>query len=345
MEKHQCIYCLQKKDKTEFNREHVVPRMMGTYTEAFVLGKYEVCQECNSYFSREIESSTNLNSAEGFLRMQHGAPMSDGRRMRKDRVTFQGTEGLFKGLQFTPVVDSTNNENMHLDISPRIGILADPECQEYNYFELDDLPEATPEVTTFLKGKTNGIITVNISTDEATPILKSKGYLDFDFKADDVNLSQLYQQDSLTTNIHISIDSIVRRLCAKTVFNYLCYSNGKGFVLAERFNTIREYIRNGKWSDNLWFRYSKGPVSSVCLPNATAHVVGYMWYPDKDHWSLSGCLTWFGEITYIFKLCDTELPIKQVNLLPCTKMAIFDNQNRVISEDEAVYIFSKPSSD
>ncbi len=68
MEKHKCIYCLQQKDKTEFNREHVVPRMMGTYTEAFVLGKYEVCQACNSYFSREIESSTNLNSAEGFLR-------------------------------------------------------------------------------------------------------------------------------------------------------------------------------------------------------------------------------------------------------------------------------------
>ena len=42
MAKHKCIYCLQEKDETAFNREHVVPRMMGTYQNGYVLSNYEV---------------------------------------------------------------------------------------------------------------------------------------------------------------------------------------------------------------------------------------------------------------------------------------------------------------
>lgn len=105
MAKHKCIYCLQEKDETAFNREHVVPRMMGTYQNGYVLSNYEVCEECNSYFSRELEDKIGLNSIESFLRMQHGREMSDGRTMRRDRTRFYGTEGIFKGLEFIPVVD------------------------------------------------------------------------------------------------------------------------------------------------------------------------------------------------------------------------------------------------
>ena len=43
--KYKCIYCKQEKDGSEFNREHVVPRMMGTYENGFVLNSYEVCEE------------------------------------------------------------------------------------------------------------------------------------------------------------------------------------------------------------------------------------------------------------------------------------------------------------
>ena len=55
-----CIYCLAEKELSEFNREHVVPRMMGTYNNGFVLNDYQVCEECNSYFSKELESKIVL---------------------------------------------------------------------------------------------------------------------------------------------------------------------------------------------------------------------------------------------------------------------------------------------
>ena len=45
MRKHICIYCKKEKDESQFNREHVVPRMMGTYENGFVLSNNEVCEE------------------------------------------------------------------------------------------------------------------------------------------------------------------------------------------------------------------------------------------------------------------------------------------------------------
>ena len=340
MAKHKCIYCLQEKDESAFNREHVVPRMMGTYQNGYVLSNYEVCEECNSYFSRELEDKIGLNSMEGFLRMQHGRTMSDGRMLRGDRVSFKGTDGIFNGLDFIPVVDNQNPERIHFDILPRIGILADAQSEEYNYYEAESLPKASPETLARLRGKEAGIVTVGMTQEEAIPHLKDKGYLDTSYAFNEVSVKDLYKKADFTTKITASIDSIVRRTCAKVVLNYLCYSKGKDFVLSDDFNDIRNYIRYGKWSDSLWFRYSQGPVTSVEMPNDTAHVVGYMWFPEKESWILCGCLTWFGETTYVFKLGETEHHVSLINMLPSTKMACFDNDSRTIIEDEAIYLFA-----
>ncbi len=339
MAKHKCIYCLMEKNGDEFNREHVVPRMMGTYEDGFVLSQNQVCQECNSFFSKELEDKIGLNSLESFLRIQHGRKMSDGRIMRKGRVAFSGTSDIFKGLDFTPVVDSSNEERMHFDISPRIGILENEEKNEYTYHNLDELPYALPEILQSIKGKKAGIITVGIEQDIAESALKEKGYLATTYEYKNVPVTDLYNKSALATKISFSIDSIVRRICAKTAFNYLCFSMGKDYVLKKNFDELRRYIRYGEWSNNLWFRYSIGAISAVEMPNETAHVVGYMMYPDKDKWLICGCVTWFGELTYIFRFGDAGLNVGIVNILQSTKMACFDNVNRVITEDEAVYIY------
>ena len=70
--KYTCIYCKKEKEESEFNREHVVPQMMGRYVNAPVLSNHEVCQECNSYFSEEVEGKIALDSYEALLRMKSG---------------------------------------------------------------------------------------------------------------------------------------------------------------------------------------------------------------------------------------------------------------------------------
>jgi len=339
MAKHKCIYCLQEKEEKDFNREHVVPRMMGTYENGFVLNRYQVCQDCNSFFSRELEDKISLNSMECFLRLQHGRPMSDGRKMKKGRVSFEGTSGVVKGLEFTPVVDNSNEEKMQFNIAPRIGIMSNEDLNEYSYYTVEELPEATEDILQFIKHKKNGIITVGIRREEAEPVLKAKGYLTNEYKYRDASVIDLHDEPSFNTNIHFSIDYIIRRICAKTVFNYLCYTYGKEFVLAEKFDDIRNYIRYGAWSDKFWFRYSIGPVSAVSMPNETAHVVGSVLYPEGKKWTLCGCLTWFGELTYIFRIADAGIEVGKINFLPSTQMACFDNENKTIMEDDAVYVY------
>lgn len=88
---------------------------------------------------------------------------------------------------------------------------------------------------------------------------------------------------------------------------------------------------------------AKGPISTAEMPNETAHVVGYMWYPENSHWVFCGFLTWFGDFTYVFKLGDTDLKVQKVNMLHSTRVANFNNVDRTIAEDDAVHIFLRSS--
>lgn len=337
---HECIYCRVQKVDDDFNREHVVPRMMGTYTNGFVLNSYQVCKDCNSYFSRELENKIGLNSYESFLRMRYGRDMSDGRALRKDRATFKGASGIFKGLEFTPIVDNSNPERIRMDIKPCVGIASEDREGEYDYYSLDELPEATPTMLEFLRKCPRGILTVGIQKVEALPVLQAKGYIRGDYQYNEPSVLDLCTESDILTDVNISIDSIVRRICAKTVFNYLCYKKGPNFVLDQFFDDLRNYIRYGTWSNNLNFRYSRGPVSTANVPNDTAHVVGYMYGLGSKNWTIMGCITWFGETTYIFTIgqtpYDKHLPPM---CLPTTTMAYFDNIDLTIKEDEAVHIF------
>ena len=79
-----CIYCLQEKVRSEFNKEHVVPEMMGKYNGGFVLSHGQVCKECNSIFSNQLETIIGLNSMEGLLRIKYGRQISDGHKIKPD---------------------------------------------------------------------------------------------------------------------------------------------------------------------------------------------------------------------------------------------------------------------
>lgn len=338
--KHKCIYCLQEKDESAFNREHVVPRMMGTYQNGFVLNNHQVCEECNSYFSRELENKIGLDSYEAFLRMQHANKlMSDGRSLHHGRITFTGNEGVFKGLKFTAIADQSNVERLHFDISPCIGIIKENIDDEYDYFDIENIPQVTESILQRLHKRKNGIVYIGIEYDTVEKALKEKGYILNGVEHTETSTKSIYSKNDFETTIHFSVDSIVRRVCAKTAFNYLCYCNGKEYILDSTFNEIRKYIRYGIWSENLWFRYSIGPVSTAELPNETAHTVGYMFFPEKSTWILCGCVTWFGQLTYIFKLGETNIRLEKYNILPCTKMACFNNVDQTITEDEAVHVY------
>lgn len=284
---HTCIYCKKEKEDDAFNREHVIPRMMGRYVNAPVLSNYQVCQECNSFFSREIEDKISLDSYEAFLRMKSGIKkMSDGRRLSNSRITLSGAEGLFKGLKFIVVSDATNPERIHFDISPCIGIKKSED--EYDYYSIDELPTATDEMIQSLKEYASPIVQFGYDPDEATSALIEKGYITDKAQYSEKSIEEEYGAADFTASIKFSIDPLVRRVCAKTIFNYMCWSTSAEYMLDSKFDALREYVRNGVWNDFLWFRYSMGFVSTATPPNEISHAMGTMIYcnPESKMWEL-----------------------------------------------------------
>lgn len=345
--KYTCIYCKQEKEESEFNREHVVPKMMGTYINAPVLHDHQVCQECNSYFSREIEDKIGMNSYEGFLRMRYGRKkMSDNRSIGHARLSIFGNEGIFKGLEFTPVSDAKNPERMHFDAEPRVVLQVGED--EYLYYALEDLPDATPEKIEELRKFKNPIIQVGYEGSDVDKVLREKGYITREATYSEEPVEKLYKEGDFETKIKIKVDSYVRRVCAKTIFNYLCWSTSPEHMLSEKFDSLREYIRYGTLSDDLWFRDSMGYVTAATPPNDTAHVIGTMLYNNKGKWELLGCLTWFGEVTYILKICDIKGTQffdfgenQKVGVLPRTdtKFMYFNNETGETTIEDAVFIY------
>ena len=337
---YKCIYCLQEKDESQFNKEHVVPQMMGKYNNGYVLSHNQVCQECNSFFCSELENKIGLDSFEAFLRTQYRSkPLSDGHTLRKQRLKVSGAENIFKDLPFDVITDSSNPYRMSLNPKPLIGILKSIETQEYDYYDLDTLPQATEEKLELLKLAKTPIINTGLPEEEATLALKNKGYPVAQYSRFDA--TTLYDRSEFLAKIDFKIDSLVRRVCAKTVFNYFCYKQGVDFVLNSKFDAIRNYIRYGTWSDELWFNYSMGPMQCVDLNGVSerSHIVGCLLYPENMMWNLCGSVTWFGELTYSIGLAKEIQPILPGIFPDITTVSIFDNTTREIITDDSIFLY------
>lgn len=344
-----CIYCKQEKDESEFNREHVVPMMMGRYTDTFVLSEHQVCIECNSFFSKEIEDKIGLDSYEALLRMRLGNKrMSDGRRLRNNRLSIIGAEGIFKGLRFLPIADSTNPERVSFEISSCIGLKKNE--NQYEYFSIEDIPMATEEVVQRLKEFELPIIQFGYESEKVISALREKGYINEKVKYTEQKISDIYEKDEFLTSIKFSVDSIVRRVCAKTIFNYLCWSNSADIMLDSKFDALRNYVRYGEWDNSLWFRCSLGYLNVATPPNDTAHVVGTMISFENGVCELLGCITWFGEITYLMKICEIP-PVYTQNISDGltgvifppidTKFTYFNNETSIITTESAYFIYNR----
>lgn len=56
-------------------------------------------------------------------------------------------------------------------------------------------------------------------------VLREKGYINDKSVYSEKEISDEYTKDTILTSVRFSVDSLVRRVCAKTVFNYLCWCN------------------------------------------------------------------------------------------------------------------------
>src|SRR5580700_6448578 len=79
-----CIYCKSTAPRTK--REHVMPQALGTFAQNWTLDC--VCDDCNHFFSRELELALGRDSAEAFLRIDCGVkPPTSAEKLLNKRMT------------------------------------------------------------------------------------------------------------------------------------------------------------------------------------------------------------------------------------------------------------------
>lgn len=338
---------MEEKDEKEFNREHVVAQSFGTYEgRAAVLGHCEVCEECNLFFSKALENVINLDSIETVERMRFGKPMSDNRKQLMRRTKMQIASGILEGLDVIPTVNNKAEERMIFSYSNVIGLRKNTEEIKYDFYSLDNLPEATEEKQEYLARQQFGIISIGYEPKTVKAALITKGWL---IEAKSYDETELYEMIANEKKIIVTTtdlnDSIKRRFAAKNVFNFLCFEKGEEFVLSKRFDPIRRYIRYGDWDNTLFFSLAFKPDKTMNLPNEHAHALAFLWCPDDGpYWSLYGSVTWYGKMTYYMKLCDTSFLVSQLtkNVLPSTRVLYCNNDNRRQTIDrKGIYGFRK----
>ena len=176
-EMHQCIYCKEYKPAEDFNREHVVSRMLGTYQNAPVLNECQVCKSCNDYFCNEIENKLSMDSYEGFLRMQYdGRKHTKVRKIGQTRLVVSGQNGIFKSLDFLVSSNSNNGVGIQLEIEPVIGIISDASKQEYDYYHLGEIPPYSEEIHAKISSSPSPIVFFGVDQKDVEEELISKGY-------------------------------------------------------------------------------------------------------------------------------------------------------------------------
>lgn len=342
METYRCIYCLNQKPRSEFNREHVISRFMGTYENAYILGNQQVCKACNSFFCDNIENAVSFDSLEGLLRIEHRpTPIHTDRAIGRTRLKIKGQNDIFDGLTMFASSNPESQNNLKIEIAPAVGIILDDEARKYEYFSIDSIPECDDAIRERLQNCKQPFVTFGYEESIVTAALTQKDYdLSKATYTGNLTLSQVTSETSLETLINCKVDSILSRLAAKNIFNYLCYAYGKDFVLQSCFDNFRNFIRTGNHSESIKMIINNGGLRNIPGLVENCHVVGTGWSIIKEQIYLCGFVSWFNSITYTFALFP--VPTAKINCLPPLKVIICDNDQRTIAESEYLTVFDWP---
>ncbi len=322
-----CIYC--KKSGVSFNREHVIPEAFGRFDSNNLVLHDTVCQDCNTFFSRELEYPFSRGSYEAVQRFNHGLKeYSKGDEIRWDRVEFVIPEGEFKGARLH--FDASSDDRPCMRWHPQAGFKRALGAGR-QFFLLRELQGMSSfDNNSFVKNEARAILLIDNSQDERDEILAEFSRLGIKYKNGLKAVAPESMGVETTLEIRGTVDRISARTIAKIAFNYMAYVLGAERCLHPDFDAAREFIRNGTEPGYRIFRPSRRPILAS----------------DSERWrrtdghliTLDAITGWtqilvrvslFNTITYEILLCPRlSGPI----FLPISSGHHFDVRNNTISE-------------
>lgn len=285
-----CIYCTE--EKIEFNREHVLPRALGTFQNNLVLSDL-VCKDCNDYFGRGLDRFLARGSLEAVRRLERGVrEASAAADLQRERITFRAVlPGRWNRVILT-LVDFGGT--LAVAPVPQVGFLRAP--TEYVYLTEREIRDVTRELPPVLEGE-DSLHVVATTTEDLVRLegaLRERG---LPFKSRGVTPPP--QGEDVGVEIATVFDDMLRRAVAKIAFNYLAHVTSREFLLSRDFDMVRRFVRKGERPDHRLVAPSTTPIlqdESGSWRRSTGHIVKVEWTSDKR--GIVGDVYLFSEVRY-----------------------------------------------
>lgn len=309
-ETYKCIYCLEEKAISEFNKEHVLQKSFGNFRGALTLIQ-QVCRECNSSFANGIDRILGRDSFETLYRLRYGMKFKTGNIPYERCVMTIAKEGQgdWAGVKVEVGLDPNHHQIIVRQL-PQLGFIKKG-TRDYIYFTLYELEK--------------GLLLDNLDVDKASDVkiisnnkeeweklslylnnkvIRAESGRNFDpiqpIKSDD---------GKVQIQVNFNIDDILVRGIVKTGFNYMAKMCGTGFASRNDFNMIRQFIRYDKLPPEELFKIVY-PTNKPLLYNdyfkyrRLGHILSLEWDITKRHVlahvSLFNQITWTIILTKYF---------------------------------------------
>lgn len=294
-----CIYCGSTAPRV--GREHVVPQAFGKFEQNLTLDC--VCDECNTYFCRELDLPLARDGTEGFLRLQRGLkPATAARQLLNRRIATTIEEpGPYLGAHAVFDAD-LSGEDIQPTPVPQVGFSRTGSAR-MTWIREDELSADT--VAPF-RGPGVHVRVVAQREEDQQRLVERIRELGISF----IPQGRFEEPVTNTENrvwveTAFKVDQTVLRGMAKIAFNYAAKMLGSELLRRAEFNEVRDYIRLGDLPGYPPVRVSRKPIlgddPELGERQTNGHLVCVGWGGQKT--SIVGSVSLFNELTYDVLLC------------------------------------------
>ena len=297
-----CIYCLENKKKTEFNKDHVIPRCFGAFEPDNLTLLNTVCSSCNQYLGDNLEINLGRDSLEGVTRYNY--KIFPGGKTRFRRLIFKiEREGLLKGMLVSPKAQLLDGLP-EIELLDQVGFFS-IKTEQYEYFPDFNIPEKDQLENDGYSFSDKEIRVIG-DFDRLQGMLTRKGY-PANFLREEVLFISPDEKKNIPVVIKARIDRTIARGMAKIAFNYLAHVISKDFVVGRDFNKIRNFIRYNDGNFDDLFRIEKKPILKKEIEQRRwildGHLIVVNWYKDDLVCKLS-IFNRIIQMTYVIQLSN-----------------------------------------
>ena len=235
-----CIYCKAEKPAHLFNKDHVLPRCLGTFINAPTLTC--VCKECNQAFGDDLELALGRDSYEALLRFQHKLkPLQEVVELRNRNLTATlNVDGPCRGAR---IAFGADERGVVIDLVDQAGIPFKRAgtmfltLAELRLLQTSIKPHVVPG------GKVSFIYKTVHSLRQVVEELERLGMTFTNL--DSHNTFDIPHLEHSNVDIFYREGRRIHRALCKIALNYAAYQMGAPFVLSSDFDQIRAFVSSG----------------------------------------------------------------------------------------------------